>query len=149
MFTCAHCDDQHQFADEGYACALVHSAVRPGDPYFRTRYPETDKQWPGPAPVSQPGLYKLGETIYRVVESQQNRLYAKCLNVRQNYLGVPTGCWEYAPGMIRQLRAADKLSKEDAARFGQETGVCCRCGATLTNDESKAAGIGPICAGRW
>lgn len=38
----------------------------------------------------------------------------------------------------------------DAAgrRYGREIGRCCRCNRTLTDDESRAAGIGPVCAGR-
>lgn len=31
-------------------------------------------------------------------------------------------------------------------RFGQESGVCCRCGRGLTNEASREAGIGPECA---
>lgn len=31
------------------------------------------------------------------------------------------------------------------ARYGQEIGRCGRCGRTLTNDESRALGIGPEC----
>lgn len=30
-------------------------------------------------------------------------------------------------------------------RYGQELGVCGRCGRTLTDEESRAYGIGPIC----
>lgn len=30
--------------------------------------------------------------------------------------------------------------------YGQEIGQCGRCGRTLTNEESRAAGIGPVCA---
>jgi hypothetical protein len=33
-------------------------------------------------------------------------------------------------------------------RYGRELGVCGVCGRTLTNEESRAAGIGPVCAGR-
>lgn len=36
-----------------------------------------------------------------------------------------------------------------ARAFGQRTGVCSCCGAELTNAESRARGIGPICAGKW
>lgn len=32
------------------------------------------------------------------------------------------------------------------ARYGQELGSCGRCGRVLTNDESRAMGIGPECA---
>lgn len=33
-----------------------------------------------------------------------------------------------------------------AKAFGQRTGVCCCCGRELTNEASRKAGIGPICA---
>lgn len=35
--------------------------------------------------------------------------------------------------------------KEAAIRFGQEIGVCGVCGRTLTNEISRAYGIGPVC----
>lgn len=36
-----------------------------------------------------------------------------------------------------------------AREFGRVTGTCCCCGRTLTDAESIAAGIGPICATKW
>ena len=33
-------------------------------------------------------------------------------------------------------------------RFAAEIGACYRCGRTLTDDESRARGIGPVCAGK-
>lgn len=38
--------------------------------------------------------------------------------------------------------------KESAIRYGLELGHCGRCGRELTNEESREAGIGPICAGK-
>lgn len=35
--------------------------------------------------------------------------------------------------------------KESLLRYGREIGVCGHCGRTLTNEESRAYGIGPIC----
>lgn len=35
--------------------------------------------------------------------------------------------------------------REAAIRYGHELGVCSVCSRTLTNDESRAAGIGPTC----
>lgn len=35
-----------------------------------------------------------------------------------------------------------------SARYGQEIGACGICGRTLTDEESRARGIGPICAGK-
>lgn len=39
--------------------------------------------------------------------------------------------------------------EECARRYGREIGKCGICGRRLTNDESRAAGIGPVCRSRW
>ncbi len=39
--------------------------------------------------------------------------------------------------------------KEAMARYGRELGFCGMCGLALTNDESRALGVGPICAGKF
>lgn len=44
---------------------------------------------------------------------------------------------------IAQVGAA-----EASARYGHEIGECGVCGRTLTNDESRERGIGPICAAK-
>jgi hypothetical protein len=36
-----------------------------------------------------------------------------------------------------------------ARAWGQRTGTCCICARELTNADSRAAGIGPICAEKW
>jgi len=36
-----------------------------------------------------------------------------------------------------------------AIRHGKATGICCCCGRELTDPQSIAAGIGPICADKW
>lgn len=42
----------------------------------------------------------------------------------------------------------EKDPKAAMLRYGQEIGACGHCGRTLTNEESRARGIGPICARR-
>jgi hypothetical protein len=44
---------------------------------------------------------------------------------------------------ILELIAADELTA--ARRYGQELGQCSRCGRTLTDETSRAYGIGPDC----
>jgi hypothetical protein len=39
--------------------------------------------------------------------------------------------------------------KESAIAYGRETGSCSCCGRELTDPESVAAGIGPVCAGKY
>lgn len=48
-------------------------------------------------------------------------------------------------GILRKISADVKAA---AIRYGKELGVCSVCGRTLTNPESIAAGIGPVCEGR-
>jgi len=47
------------------------------------------------------------------------------------------------------LRAIAKAGPRAAMiRYGRELGVCGDCGRTLTDENSRAAGIGPICAAK-
>jgi hypothetical protein len=104
---------------------------------------------PAPAErVSEPGFYRDGDAVYRV---QQNRartnLYAKRLTA--------SGGWEYAAGAMRTLTPAMRLTVEQAAVYGRETGRCVCCGETLgagtdpvQAELSLAVGIGPACVRR-
>lgn len=49
-------------------------------------------------------------------------------------------------GLLRKI-LADGLEAA-SVRYGRELGVCGRCGRTLTDEESRAAGIGPVCAAK-
>ncbi|QNJ55355.1 hypothetical protein SEA_LITTLEFELLA_44 [Gordonia phage LittleFella] len=61
----------------------------------------------------------------------------------------PLGEWvPNGASPLKRLKPEMKLSPEDAARFGQVYGWCGRCGRTLTNEDSKKAGIGPVCAAK-
>jgi hypothetical protein len=69
---------------------------------------------------------------------------------RGTYLGKIAGGKFYATRDCSAERSAEILvfvadPKAAAEAYGQTTGVCCVCNATLTNGESKALGIGPIC----
>lgn len=47
------------------------------------------------------------------------------------------------------LAGAKPLSMEQAAQQGHMLGFCIRCGATLTDPQSVAEGIGPVCKTYW
>jgi hypothetical protein len=53
------------------------------------------------------------------------------------------------PTAVGVLRKIELDVKEAACAYGREIGDCGRCGRTLTNPESIAAGIGPICASKF
>jgi hypothetical protein len=108
-----------------------------------------------PAGVGE-GTYRRDGVIYRVVRAVHGsgHLYAKRAEVVTEATRDTTGnlvtpaCirWERAAGVYGRLTPADELSAEDAATLGRLYGVCFRCGRTLTEETSIAAGIGPRCA---
>lgn len=105
-------------------------------------------------PVTEAGMYRQDGVIYKVQKAVHGsgHLYAKRLvlagEIGTTGLGSTSAHFEYAAGMIRKLYAEDRMTLEDAKEFGHLYGVCCKCGATLTDENSIAAGIGPICAGK-
>lgn len=89
-------------------------------------------------PVREEGVYQdASGNVFKVICSSYDRLYAKQLI---------DGKFEYAPGALRRLTAADKLSLTQAEQYGKLTGRCCRCGARLTDETSISRGVGPVCA---
>lgn len=57
--------------------------------------------------------------------------------------------FEYAPGLVRECKPEHKMTLEQAKEWGALYGACCCCGATLTDEVSIEAGIGPICGKRF
>lgn len=122
--------------------------------------------------VLEDGIYlirdgKVAGGIFMVYHTQQDIQVAKQLIVEEEILagsavshtedpdgffynsGDAIGSWEYVgKAPLSRLTSEHKLNDEDAARFGQVYGWCGRCGRVLRNEESKAAGIGPVCAGK-
>jgi hypothetical protein len=59
---------------------------------------------------------------------------------------------KYKIGFPLQLKVLDRIAADPeaaASLFGHEYGRCGICGRGLTNDESRARGIGPVCARRF
>lgn len=59
----------------------------------------------------------------------------------------PVGAGNVATAQAIATIAADPLAA--AVKHGRDTGQCACCGRTLTDPESVARGIGPICAEKW
>jgi Family of unknown function (DUF6011) len=125
--------------------AIDHLKTLPRKPYR----PAT----PAPAAeVTEDGIYQdpKTETIYKVQIAKQGsgNLYAKqlVLETDPETGEVENAHFEYAGGAIRRIRPEWKMTLEQAAKFGQLYGICCKCGADLTDEGSIARGIGPICA---
>lgn len=103
-----------------------------------------------PAEVPE-GMHKVGDRIYKVQVAVHGSgaKYAKELVQRGADAFDDGFMFEYSPGAIRQLSTETLMTLEDAKKFGALYGTCCVCGRTLTNEDSIAAGIGPVCAEKF
>lgn len=84
------------------------------------------------------GLYWLkGQVVkVQVAKNGSGNHYAKRL---------VNGSFEYAAGLIRNMSEATRMTPELAKQFGDLYGVCCNCGADLTDETSIERGVGPVC----
>jgi len=88
------------------------------------------------------GVYKRGEDIYRVIKGRQSQnTYAQKLATDPS--GQPV--WDYVGSMVYELKVSELISPEVAAQMGRSVGYCVICGRFLTDAESVAKGIGPVC----
>lgn len=81
--------------------------------------------------------------FYRVKEAKNGRKYVSAVS------GGP-GAFRYfnvSADTARRVRELIAVDAEAAlVRFGHEVGACGVCGSPLTDPESRARGIGPVCA---
>lgn len=90
------------------------------------------------------GIYVLGAAVVKVQHAVHGsgRQYAKQLDPE-------TGKFEFVSGLVNQVRAhGRKMTMADAEQFGAVYGRCSVCGRTLTDEDSVANGIGPVCSGK-
>lgn len=96
------------------------------------------------------GMHRLNGQIYKVQRAVNGsgRLYAKAL-VQDEIDSAQGWSFVYSPGAVRHLSEATVMTLDEAKEFGALYGTCCVCGRTLTDENSIAAGIGPVCAGKF
>lgn len=80
-------------------------------------------------------------------------LYVKTEDTKEYQGKVMGGTWQpirnAEPFVADALRVIARNPAEAATAYGQRTGRCACCGRELTNAESIARAIGPICAEKW
>lgn len=97
-------------------------------------------------PVTEVGMYRNAEGVFRVKQSKQSgNLYAMRFVPEAT---VKSERFVYERGGIYKLSATDRMTVEQAQELGALVGMCCVCGADLTDEKSVRAGIGPVCAKR-
>lgn len=87
------------------------------------------------------GMYRVGEDIFKVYRTRdKNILVTKQLGEDGfEYTGKKP---------LSFITAEHRMTLDEAKEYGKVTGICCVCGAKLTNEKSIANGIGPVCGGR-
>jgi hypothetical protein len=106
--------------------------------------------------LARPEIAELADGIYRKADGRiykvqravhgSGRMTAKLLVIDEQ---TRTGSFEYQGLASRFVTSEERMSLQEAKQFGALYGFCVRCGATLTDEKSIEAGIGPICAGRF
>jgi len=107
-----------------------------------------------PAPKTATPAVQVADGRYAVEEEGTLRFF-KVKNGRKAgfvFLDIQASDEWHSIRNLGRIRTVLALIAQDAKaamiRYGQELGECGHCGRTLTDPESRAAGIGPICAGR-
>lgn len=94
-------------------------------------------------PVTEAGLYRDGDTVYRVKWNKEGtNLYAVRFVPEAT---SKSARFVYEGGAVKRLNADNRLTVEEAEKLGAHYGVCCVCGAELTDAKSIERGIGPVC----
>lgn len=91
------------------------------------------------------GFHEVDGKVYKVQVAHHGsgRKYAKVLNTDH-------GGFEYVGRSVFPKLSEDTLlTLERAKELGHLYGMCCICGATLTDERSITAGIGPVCASKF
>ena len=100
----------------------------------------------GPSAFIRVGVYR-----FNWAQAHANTIYVKCAGT---YIGkIAAGLWcptrECLPIYTSGLVQINRDVPAAVAEHGRKTGECGCCGRELTNAESIARGIGPICAERF
>ena len=96
-------------------------------------------------PVTEVGMYRNSQGVFRVKQSKRGSFYAMRFIPEAS---TKSERFVYEAGAIYELSASDRMTIEQAQEIGALAGVCCVCGADLTNEKSVRAGIGSVCAKR-
>lgn len=104
-------------------------------------FPDIDPETGTTRKDPEPGLYGVDGEVYRVTISKSGNWYAQKAVKPAPGSGRVNLTWDYL-GKRVNLTNAQPLTDEAA---GMVLVFCVRCGAPLTDPESVARGIGPIC----
>lgn len=143
MIRCAHCKGRHDTVAEVRACAngtnvavKLATLSKPTEPRILTR-----------EKVTEPGMYRVGDTVYLVVQNKaKTQLYARRLVKVMKGGQVHKMSFVFDKGAIYRIDARDRMTVAQVEEIGRTTGFCMVCLRELKIQKSIQAGIGPVCA---
>jgi len=94
-------------------------------------------------PVTECGIYRNDEGVFRVKQSKAGRFYAERF---VPHAERKSERFSYERGAIYSLTPEHRITLAQAVELGAQHGVCVVCGAELTDPTSIERGIGPVCA---
>lgn len=92
-------------------------------------------------PELDEGMYRVGDDIFKVYRTRNGHLATKRLE--------EDGFVYTGRKPLATIKAEHRMTLDEAKEYGKVTGMCCVCGALLTNEESIANGIGPVCGSKF
>jgi hypothetical protein len=112
--------------------ALVSAKIKEyeGKPKFRNAYRST--------PAVDEGMYKVNGETFKVYRTRKGYLATKRL--------TEDGFEYTGQRPLNSIKPEHRMTKEEAAEYGDLYGVCINCQRTLTDEVSIAQGYGPVCA---
>ena len=90
------------------------------------------------------GLYVRGCEVFLVRPSKKNPRNRYALNIGNLRFGAYLEP-RFAKSVVFNLREHDRMTPEQAKRYGEKSGKCAWCGHELTDPSSMLRGMGPIC----
>lgn len=163
--------------DQEFATDLIRAAESPRGASAKQAY-WIDKMWhaaQAPTPISTPNILALfakasaaglkepklrfqtdcGTRIKMILGVDAIRVYAGNFPNRKFQGAIAHAAASFRPAaeckprVIALIIALEADTTGFSANNGRQIGMCCFCGAALTDDRSLLAGYGPVCAQRW
>lgn len=92
------------------------------------------------------GMYRVGEDIFKVYYTRGDAERAPQLVTKT----LTEDGFEYTGKKpLSFIKAAHRMTLDEAKAYGKVTGTCCVCSRKLTKESSILDGIGPTCAGKF
>jgi hypothetical protein len=164
MATCGHCKAEGQTIEHVRACSAT-LLTKLSEPIVLTgvakQYVES-KTAPKQSSDYRPMALVVPDSHYAVEEDGQLKFFAVKTGKKGGrwegfqfltmLVGAPGGFDEYPVKGARKAKLMAEINKDAKAaaiRYSREFTVCAACGSPLTDPESMAIGLGPICASRF